>query len=82
MTQSQFASSSDNVHIPSTQRPVRAMVKAPSLVIVNTGDGKGKTTAALGTALRALAQGWPVCVMQFIKSGRWKVGEERISRGL
>jgi hypothetical protein len=49
MTQSQFASSSDNVHIPSTQRPVRAMVKAPSLVIVNTGDGKGKTTAALGT---------------------------------
>jgi cob(I)alamin adenosyltransferase len=82
MKESQFASSSDKIHIPPTQRPERATVKAPSLVIVNTGDGKGKTTAALGTALRALAQGWPVCVMQFIKSGRWKVGEERISRGL
>jgi cob(I)alamin adenosyltransferase len=82
MTESQFASSSDNIHLPPIERPERATVKAPSLFIVNTGDGKGKTTAALGTSLRAVAQGWPVCVIQYIKSGRWKVGEERISRGL
>jgi cob(I)alamin adenosyltransferase len=63
-------------------RPPRAGVKLPSLVIVNTGDGKGKTTAALGTALRALARGWPVCMIQFMKSGRWKVGEEAVGRRL
>jgi cob(I)alamin adenosyltransferase len=50
-----------------------------SLVLVNTGDGKGKSTAAFGTMLRALARGWKVCVMQFIKSGKWRVGEEEIA---
>jgi cob(I)alamin adenosyltransferase len=44
------------------------------LLIVNTGDGKGKTTAALGTAFRALGHGLRVCVIQFIK-GSWKYGE-------
>jgi cob(I)alamin adenosyltransferase len=46
-------------------------------VIVNTGDGKGKTTAALGTAMRAAARDWKVCVVQFLKSNKWKVGEEK-----
>ena len=54
----------------------------PSLLIVNTGDGKGKSTAAFGTMLRAVARGWKVCVVQFIKSGKWRVGEEEIGRGL
>src|SRR4029077_7046591 len=45
--------------------------------MVNTGDGKGKSTAAFGTAMRAVARGWKVCVIQFVKSGKWKVGEEK-----
>jgi cob(I)alamin adenosyltransferase len=44
------------------------------LLIVNTGDGKGKTTAALGMALRAAGHGLKVCFIQFIK-GSWKYGE-------
>ena len=46
------------------------------LVIVHTGPGKGKSTAAFGLALRAWNQGWPVAVFQFVKSARWRVGEE------
>ncbi len=43
------------------------------LLIVNTGDGKGKSTAAFGTLLRAWGRGMKVCVMQFIKAetGQW-----------
>ncbi len=67
---------------PPTTPPREARGHAPSLVIVNTGDGKGKTTAALGTMLRALARGWRVCVIQFMKSDRWKTGEEKVARSL
>jgi cob(I)alamin adenosyltransferase len=48
--------------------------KRTGLVIVNTGDGKGKTTAALGTALRACGYGLKVVMIQFIK-GPWRSGE-------
>ncbi|HUF97528.1 MAG TPA: cob(I)yrinic acid a,c-diamide adenosyltransferase [Ilumatobacter sp.] len=50
----------------------------PSLVLVNTGNGKGKSSAAFGVMLRAIAAGWSVAVCQFIKSSEWKVGEEKL----
>jgi cob(I)alamin adenosyltransferase len=52
------------------------------LTIVHTGIGKGKSTAAFGLALRAWNQGWPVGVFQFVKSAKWRVGEERALRVL
>jgi cob(I)alamin adenosyltransferase len=59
--------------------PARPTVRPRSLVLVNTGEGKGKSTAAFGVVLRALARDWRVCVVQFIKSDTWKVGEEKIA---
>jgi cob(I)alamin adenosyltransferase len=52
------------------------------LVVVHTGPGKGKSTAAFGLALRAWNQGWPIAVFQFVKSAKWRVGEERALRTL
>src|SRR3989304_9777561 len=51
------------------------------LVIVYTGSGKGKTTAALGLAMRAVGQGMKVVMIQFIK-GTWKYGEMETSKRL
>jgi len=50
--------------------------KKKGLIIVNTGNGKGKTTAALGIALRACGYGMKVTMLQFFK-GKWKYGELR-----
>jgi cob(I)alamin adenosyltransferase len=55
---------------------------ADSLVLVNTGNGKGKSSAAFGVMLRALARDWKVAVVQFVKSSEWKVGEEKMGRQL
>ena len=51
------------------------------LVIVNTGNGKGKTTAALGLAVRAAGNGFKVLIIQFIK-GQWKTGESQALKAL
>jgi cob(I)alamin adenosyltransferase len=68
---------------PRTERPIEpTRATARSVVIVNTGHGKGKTTAAMGTLIRAVARGWKVCVVQFIKSGKWRVGEAQIAKQL
>ena len=55
---------------------------ATSLVLVNTGHGKGKSTAAFGTLLRAVALDWNAAVLQFLKSGTWNTGEEKVCRRL
>ncbi len=52
------------------------------LVVVHTGPGKGKSTAAFGLALRAWNQGWPIGVFQFVKSAKWRIGEETALRAL
>lgn len=52
------------------------------LLMVHTGSMKGKSTAAFGLALRAWNQGWPIGVFQFVKSAKWKVGEETALRAL
>lgn len=48
--------------------------KRKGLIIVHTGEGKGKTTAALGLAFRALGYGYKILIVQFIK-GAWHYGE-------
>ena len=55
--------------------------KKKGLLVVYTGDGKGKTTAALGMVFRALGRGLKVSVIQFIK-GRWKTGEQLMAARL
>ena len=67
---------------PPPPRPQPPDVRPDSLVLVNTGDGKGKSTAAFGVVMRAVSREWRVCVIQFIKSDRWRVGEEKIARQL
>ncbi len=49
---------------------------AKSLLLVNTGNGKGKSSAAFGVAMRARARDWPVAVVQFLKSDDWVTGEQ------
>ena len=46
------------------------------LLIVHTGNGKGKSTAAFGLALRGWNQGWSIGVFQFVKSAKWRIGEQ------
>jgi cob(I)alamin adenosyltransferase len=63
------------------ERPARARRDHP-LLIVNTGHGKGKSTAAFGIMLRGWARGYRVGVYQFVKSGKWRIGERKAAETL
>ncbi|PRC44464.1 cob(I)yrinic acid a,c-diamide adenosyltransferase [Mycobacterium sp. ITM-2017-0098] len=67
--------------VPDDGLTTRVRRNAPVLA-VHTGPGKGKSTAAFGMALRAWNQGFSVAVFQFVKSAKWKVGEESALREL
>ena len=67
--------------VPCDGLTTRARRNAP-LLAVHTGAGKGKSTAAFGMALRAWNQGFDIGVFQFVKSAKWKVGEEAALREL
>jgi cob(I)alamin adenosyltransferase len=74
-------------HAPRTpplkhRRPPPPRKRPRSLVLLNTGNGKGKSSAAFGVVIRAVARGWRVSVIQFVKSDAWRVGEEKIARQL
>lgn len=69
------------VAVPDDGLTTRARRNAP-LLAVHTGPGKGKSTAAFGMALRAWNQGFSIAVFQFVKSAKWKVGEEAVFREL
>ena len=80
-----------STHAPSDNSPDDPLTEDPrpdglrsakSLLLVNTGNGKGKSSAAFGVMVRGVARGWNVAVLQFVKSGEWKVGEETIGRQL
>ncbi len=55
------------------------MARAESIVLLNTGDGKGKSSAAFGVMARGWARGWRVGVVQFVKGGKWKTGERKLA---
>ena len=73
---------SDDENAPVDDPRPDGLRRADSLVVVNTGNGKGKSSSAFGMMIRGVARGWNVAVVQFIKSGNWHVGEEKIGREL
>lgn len=58
---------------------MKARDKRQGLIVVNTGDGKGKSSSAFGMVFRAAGWGMKVCVIQFIK-GKWKTGEQKAAQ--
>jgi cob(I)alamin adenosyltransferase len=79
---------SDLVDVPHTpddagsEEPKRRKPRDRPLVIVVTGHGKGKSTSAFGMLMRSWARGYRCAVFQFMKSSKWKVGEEKAAREL
>ena len=78
----------DGVDVPHTpddrgsEEPRRRKPRDRPLLIVLTGHGKGKSTSAFGMLMRSWARGYSCGVFQFMKSGKWKVGEAEAARRL
>jgi cob(I)alamin adenosyltransferase len=68
---------------PTARRPAGAtltgVARPGSIVLLNTGHGKGKSSAAFGVMSRGWARGWTVGVVQFVKGGQWKTGERKLA---
>jgi cob(I)alamin adenosyltransferase len=79
---------SDDVDVPhrpgdrGSAEPRRRKPRDVPLLIVVTGAGKGKSTSAFGMLMRAWARGYRCGVFQFVKSGKWKVGEAKAAAAL
>ena len=58
------------------------MASQEPLLLVNTGHGKGKSSAAFGVMARGAMRGWTVGVVQFVKGGKWKTGERKLAEHL
>ncbi len=74
-----------SMHTPDDQgsaEPKRRKPRDRPLFIVVTGHGKGKSTSAFGMLLRSWARGYRCGVVQFVKSGKWKVGEQKAAEAL
>jgi cob(I)alamin adenosyltransferase len=65
-----------------SEEPKRRKPRDRPLLIVVTGHGKGKSSSAFGMMLRSWARGYKVGVFQFVKSGKWKVGEHKAAMEL
>ncbi|BAZ40921.1 cob(I)alamin adenosyltransferase [Calothrix sp. NIES-4101] len=59
------------------EQRIAEAIPEKGLIIVNTGNGKGKTTAALGMVLRSLGHGYKVAIIQYIK-GAWEPAEKKV----
>ena len=74
-----------SMHTPAdlgSAEPKRRKPRDKPLLIVITGHGKGKSTSAFGMLLRSWARGYRCGVFQFVKSGKWKVGEAKAAQAL
>jgi cob(I)alamin adenosyltransferase len=65
-----------------SEHPRRRKPRDRPLLIVLTGHGKGKSSSAFGMLMRSWARGYRCGVFQFVKSGKWKVGEHKAARAL
>jgi cob(I)alamin adenosyltransferase len=64
-------------HVPDDGLTTKERRERP-ITAVHTGAGKGKSTAAFGLALRGWNQGWSIGIFQFVKSAKWRIGEQSV----
>jgi cob(I)alamin adenosyltransferase len=64
-------------HVPDDGLTTKERRERP-ITAVHTGPGKGKSTAAFGLALRGWNQGWSIGIFQFVKSAKWRIGEQSV----